>query len=154
LTATETVGATAIGSAAAAGIESAVTGKSFMDIFNRNFGISATFLGAGAIAALAGDGVVKFGANSLLQGYVQSSECSLGCNAGLTIWSASSVSGGAAADLLAHELGHTLQFIGLSAFGNPWPPYLVLGSWGFWGGTSVPGVIWEGIADALGGAVR
>jgi len=78
---------------------------------------------------------------------------------GLTLGSASVISGGSLpgmtpayfAALRQHELGHTLQFVGVSAFGNPWTPYLVLGSWGR--GSSVPGRLWEGLADWLGGGL-
>ena len=77
-----------------------------------------------------GGGIAGAGANGLLQGYVQSTHTFLDptqIGGGLTFGSRSPLRRTPKPPPVslgqpwgAHELGHTLQFIGLQAIGNPW----------------------------------
>ncbi|HET7024580.1 MAG TPA: RHS repeat-associated core domain-containing protein [Gemmatimonadales bacterium] len=158
--ASEAIGAVAAGSAAAAGVESIVGEEHFSDAFDRDFGISAAVLaGDVGVAEAFGGGVSSAGANSIFQGFVHSRnpihilKWTIAKNGGGITFGSASLLGGLSngssglEDLATHELGHTFQFIGLSAFGNPWPTYLAL---------AAPGVIWhsnpwERLATFLGG---
>jgi RHS repeat-associated protein len=129
--------ATAVGAAAAAGLQSLVTDKSFGAAFRDIYGISTAFLAGGAtVAALIGGGPTEIGANGWFQGYVVSSKKIGPRPAALTLGSAA-VFGSANrksptkfGTLGAHERGHTIQFILLSLTGEPWLPYLGLGIMG------------------------
>lgn len=151
----------------------AVTGK--WDKFFENaaaftkgaFAVSAAFLvGSAYVAASAGGGIANIGANGLFQGFVQSNNA-IGISGGLTIGSSSIFSGSSAQStasagglLGAHEYGHTLQFIGISALmgldrnGTPenavassFTLYSVLGVWGL----TPAGAFWEQFGSFLGG---
>ncbi len=153
--------ATAAGSAVAAGVESLVTGTSFMDAFRRNFNWSEGFLGGSALAAkLFGGGVMSVGANGPFQGFVQS-RTPIVFPGGFTMGSGSLISGAETmanggvdiSALMAHELGHTYQFIALSGFGNPWGPYAGLGALGLASELGIlhqPGAWWETMASLWG----
>jgi RHS repeat-associated protein len=154
----EAVGATALGSGVAAGVESLVSGRPFFDAFLQNFGVSSAFLTLNVGAAIAGanGGFAGSGSKRLLQGYVQfegnqGGGLTLGSSSGLYRAGTGPAIRGSPITLAAHEFGHSLQFVGLSAFGgvaNPWISYLGLGA---------PGLIWhanpwERAASWLGGA--
>jgi RHS repeat-associated protein len=134
----EATAATAGGAALTAGVQSLFTGSSFGEAFRWNFNLSEAFLGGGALtAAKFGGGVARVGNNGLIQGFVESNNQILGCCA-LTFGSGSVFSTVAPGDPMSltdatltygvHELGHTVQFIGMSALGR-WAalPYLGLG---------------------------
>jgi hypothetical protein len=119
------------------------------------------------MAATIGGGVGAVGNNDLVQGYVQS-KTDIGLGGGFTLGPASLMSGKPSASILAHELGHTVQFIALSALGSgkggvlsyQWLPYLALGGMGILGEWEklkpATGLLpdigrwWEGLATALG----
>jgi len=159
VTAATVMGAVALGSAVAAGVESLVTGKPFWEAFDRNIDIAGAYLaGSVALTLLPGVSYAGAGANGIFQGYVKLNEPIFG-GGGLTLGSASVLSGvqglssSAISGLLAHELGHTFQFIMLSGFGNPWGPYLALGGLGLLSERGIlpePGGWWEDMASILG----
>lgn len=149
-----------LGAGAAAGVESLVSSKTFMNLFWRNFGRAGWILaGMSVVAATEGGGLVDAGANHLLQGYVQSKEATGGHTGGLTLGSVSYFSGAGPHErssnekysLGEHEFGHTLQFIGLSALGDYGAGvYIGLGILGArWPDSA--GKWWEDMASALGG---
>jgi RHS repeat-associated protein len=161
-TASEVLAVTAIGSAVSAHIESVATGTPFGEVFLRNFDIAGGFLLAGVIsAAIAGGGYAGAGTYGL-QGYVRSEKpLPLFGRGGMTAGPAAAYSGvrnpltaaaptSVTASLAAHEFGHTIQFMILSAFGdvvNPWLSYGGLGVPGFLGWRDNP---WENFASRLG----
>lgn len=165
--ATKALTATAIGSAAAAGVEHVATGARFGDAFQRNFGLSSLGL-VGGIAF--GGKILSAGANGPLQGYVQSSKHFGAVTFGsAAVFDEAGPSGFIVQSVLGqltygqHELGHTIQFIGMSAFHGvaglgPWIPYGLLGAAGYLGQLSnvhgvipVAGCAWEGLASIFGG---
>ena len=151
---------TAAGSAVAAGVERAFTGKSFSSAFVRDFGISSLNLFVGAAF---GGGIVGAGKNGALQGYVRVKRPFSELGGGFTVGSSTifgnswqrdqllTRAGKLVAEVGQHELGHTLQFIGLSAIPSslslgPWLPYTGLGVLGM----TPLGAPWEDLANLLG----
>ena len=168
----EAVGSAALGSATAAAAyatgSSIISGNwsgwggNFWSSFNTDFDVSVGFLTMSVVAAdLLGGGVVAAGGNGL-NGWVESKTPILG-GGGLTIGSATLLSGVAPSDaaqygsFAAHEFGHTLQFIGLSAAAGALNSQAT--AWGAYGGLGVLGAVapggagawWEQNATALGG---
>lgn len=158
LAAFEALGATALGSAVAAGAEALVTDNSFWGSFQRNVGIASANLFVGVTYGLITRQSVAAGADRgsyFLRGYVQVDEPAWG---GLTLGSSSVFGRGQLATIGGHEFGHTLQFFGLSTIpASPWTSYLALGGMGLVGQTNSSGLIpglgalWESMADVLGG---
>lgn len=164
------IGAAFIGSMAAGALHSAITGNwnNFWSTTESVFNISAGFLGLSALAAWAwGGGVKAAGANSIFQGYVQSNATIsipswvpfIGGNTlggGLTIGTGGLYSGVELGSLTkygttyaVHELGHTVQYIGLvggsgTSVGSA--AYLGLGVLGL----TPYGAWWEHGANAVG----
>ena len=141
------VGATALGSAVAAGAMSLVGGGRFDDNFHQIFRISATLLAGSAIAHALNGSTVTAGANSWFQGYTQGSNAMLGQSGGLTFGPASTFSGAspsalatAGGTLGAHEFAHTVQFWGHSALAGLMPSNNVAWAFGSYGLVNLPGV--------------
>lgn len=160
------LGATALGSAAAATVEHVARKTPFWRAFQRNIGIASLGFVAGAVW---GGGITGAGSRYALQGYIEVAKEGWG---GMT-WGAGAFiekAGREATGLLAHELGHTLQFIVLSASrphagAGPWVTYSVLGGIGLLGWFGTPGrpawesgmlpmlgCAWETFTSVLGGA--
>ena len=147
------------GGRSAAGVESAVSGTSFMDAWTRNFGIGASFLGASGLLAWGGvgGGFAEAGANSMFQGFVAFRDETFGLCCGFTFGNSAGFARSPMAahslnptiTYFQHEFGHTIQFIGLSALGdwvNLWIPYVGLGAPGLkWHNNP-----WEKLASWLG----
>jgi len=159
----QATGAAALGSAAAAGIESVTSDRSFGSAFARNFNRSGWGLAGGAaFAGTLGGGLIDAGSNGWLQGYVESRR-GIGVEGGLTlgpiaIFTAPRTApyGGpqSARTLAEHEFGHTLQFIALSGLGfeDPWVPYLAAGVAGTMKDWFAAGRWWENLATERGAA--
>lgn len=162
--------AAAVGSAAAAGLETvaggALAGRSFMSSFKRNLNIASWgFMGSAAFAWTFGGGVRHVGANSLFQGYLRTKE---NIGRGMTFGSSAihrgplSAPTGLGAALGAHELGHTMQFIfvnsQLGGLLSRWTPHGTWGSYGILGGIGLAGqlldweplLFWDYFASAIG----
>jgi RHS repeat-associated protein len=134
---TKAFGAAAVGSFAAAGVESFASGNGSPQdvgrIFRRNFNAAGVTLGVfSMLGATIGGGIHSVGANSF-QGFVTSNNAVF-TPGGFTLGPATLISSSAQLPVLPHELRHTLQFIGLSAFGrgkgHQWWPYLIMGGLG------------------------
>ncbi|MDZ4660039.1 MAG: RHS repeat-associated core domain-containing protein [Pseudomonadota bacterium] len=144
------VGATFAGALAASAIYSGISGKGgdFWKNAESIFNVSAGFLGLSAIGGhFWGGGIQEVGANSWYQGMVGSKTNILGFGGGDLTIGTSAYFGGGYQDLLRHSLGHTMQFMALSAAGPQGAEaYIGLGALGF---TSA-GQWWEATADWLG----
>jgi RHS repeat-associated protein len=175
----EAFGAMALGSFAAATVETVARGSpdAFGTIFRRDFNTAGAILGTEAlVAATVGGGITAVGVNDNgpIQGFVESKKKLIG-GGGFTLGPASFLTGEGSSTkawLTAHELGHTIQFIALSAIGSggggilsyQWYPYLVMGGFGILGEMTdeanrlvstgaIPdaGRWWECFASSLGG---
>jgi RHS repeat-associated protein len=158
-------GAASVGSFGAAVVETVATGSpsSFNRIFRRNLNVAGLTLGAFAVGGeLFGGGIKSLGATGMVQGSVATNNSTFGICCGLTLGPASIITSNAdyAANAL-HELGHTVQFIALSALGrgkgHQWWPYLALGGLGYLGQDAAAsgdlisvGRWWEYLATTLG----
>lgn len=158
-------GGAAAASAAMAAFQRGDFFENFSNNFHNNFRIGLTFLVGSALAAQAWGGGVQAAGGNGLNGWV-SSKYAYGpakLQGGLTIGSATGFNGvqpgNATPEGLTwglHEFGHTVQYIGLSAFtgalqGNSdhaWAGYLGLGVAGLAGGGDS---FWEAGADTVGG---
>ena len=156
------IGSVAGGSLVAAMAQAAFQGGNFWENvgknFDTNFMIGVAFLGVGTIAAdLFGGGVASAGGNGL-NGWVSSNDTfGVPNGGGLTIGSATAFSGANNGLIMAHEFGHTLQFIGLSALSGAvgtgsagaWSAYAGLGGLGA-AFPSGAGAWWENMASNIG----
>jgi RHS repeat-associated protein len=152
------VGSVLGGSIVAAAIQSAVTGKWGADFWNNvatNFTIGAGLLAIGGLIGIVSGGSLVAGGNGI-HGYVHTTKSFLlGADKlyqALTLGSAHFGQGAFSSTLLAHEFGHTLQFLALNALpigsGGVWGAYLGFGALGL----SPLGTWWEANGSFLGGA--
>jgi len=132
LAASKTMASTALGAALSAGVQSALSGDPFLTTFENTFGVASVWLTASVGIALASGGIQSIRPNTILQGTIVSKNPVLGgSGGGLTLGGTSAaIYGVPYGGTLAHELGHTLQFVALSALGrlSPLAPFLT-----FWG---------------------
>ena len=158
----EAMGAAALGSAVASGIQHIATGDPYWRLFQQNFGIASLNFAVASSLSMFNCGLVKAGAITPFQGYVQTKYPVLGIQrlaGGLTIGTSAVFNGASPGNevmgvvkLWRHEFGHTMQFFLLSRVAgeavNAWVPYLGLGALGL---TNL-GCWWEQMANQLGGA--
>lgn len=163
LGAAEATAASALGSAAGALVETAVGGASFSTAFRRNVNNAGWgFTGASVFSGLAG-GVAKggLGSSGLFQGTIRTRKAMPGGGRGFTFGTGAWLTGDVddvmigGASLLAHEFGHTIQFITINSrlgLWNPWVSYLGLGAIGYVGQRSGNKYLafWDYMASGLG----
>jgi len=144
----------ALSSSMSGALQEVFTGRPWMQGFQENMIISSSFFllnvgGAAAAGAYGGAGV------NGLQARVRWTKTP-GSGGALTIGPAAHfnvplsapIEVGSKTTFAAHEFGHTIQFIALSALGSPWMPYLGMGLVGL---TDTPiGRFWEDTASLFG----